>query len=109
MCKKKPIQQRLLSLKFLKNPLAGDTLAAEVMGILMTEAHQDTSRLRFNTVDGCATNGAANGMMKLVFKESCDLVCVSHSSKLADENVRNSNTDSSSLSTNMESMPYTGQ
>jgi hypothetical protein len=82
VCKKKTIQQRLLSLKFLKNPLAGDTLAAEVMGILITEAHQDTSRLRFNTVDGCATNGVANGMMKLVFKESCDLACVSHSSNL---------------------------
>lgn len=48
----------------------------------MTEANLDKSRLRFNTVDGCATDGSANEMMKLVFKESCDLVCVSHSSDL---------------------------
>lgn len=82
MCKKKTIQQRLLSLSFLANPLLGNTLAAEVIRIVMTVAHQDPLRLRFNTVDGCATNGVANDIMKCIFKESCDLVCVSHTSNL---------------------------
>jgi hypothetical protein len=82
VCKKKTIQQRLLSLSFLANPLLGNTSAAEVIRVVMTVAHQDPLRLRFNTVDGCATNGAANDIMKCIFKESCDLVCLSHTSNL---------------------------
>lgn len=37
---------------------------------------------RFNTVDGCATNGVANEVMKAIFAECSDLVCVSHTSNL---------------------------
>ena len=37
---------------------------------------------RFNTVDGCATNGVANEVMKAIFAECRDLVCVSHTSNL---------------------------
>ena len=35
-------------------------------------------QFRFNTADGCATNGVA----KAVFSECCDLICVSHTSNL---------------------------
>lgn len=48
----------------------------------MTLAHQDPMKLRFNTVDGCATNGVANEVMSTIFTECCDLVCVSHTSNL---------------------------
>lgn len=82
VCKKNTIQQRVLALGFLAHPLTGITLASQVVEEVMSVAKQSPSKLRFNTVDGCATNGAANLIMKAVFRECCDLVCVSHTSNL---------------------------
>ena len=80
--KAKTIQQRVLALSFLDEPLTGRSLAAQVIKQLMTLAHQDPLKLRFNTVDGCSTNGVANIVMNTIFTECCDLVCVSHTSNL---------------------------
>lgn len=74
VCKKKTIQQRVLALNFLESPLAGNTLAAQLIKQVMTPAHQNPLKLRFNTADGCATNGVANEVMKAVFSECCDLI-----------------------------------
>jgi hypothetical protein len=48
----------------------------------MTLGQQNPLKLRFNTADGCATNGIANDVMKAVFTECFDLICVSHTSNL---------------------------
>lgn len=79
---KKTIQQRVLALSFLDGPLTGNSLAAQIIKQVMTMAHQNPMKLRFNTVDGCATNGVANEVMSTVFTQCCDLVCVSHTSNL---------------------------
>ena len=42
-------------------------------------------KVRFNTVDGCATNGVANMVMKALFRECNDIVCMSHSSNISME------------------------
>ena len=82
VCNKKTIQQRVLSLSFLKEPLTGNALAAKIIQQLMIRASQNPLKVRFNTVDGCATNGVANDVMSAVFVECSDLVCVSHTSNL---------------------------
>ena len=82
VCPKKTIQQRVLSLRFLAHPLTGNSLAAQIIMQVMTVGKQNPSKLRFNTADGCATNGIANEVMKTVFTECSDLICVSHTSNL---------------------------
>ena len=81
VCPKKTIQQRVLALNFLAHPLTGNFLAAQIIMQVMILAQQNPLKLRFNTADGCATNGVANEV-KTIFTESCDLICVSHASNL---------------------------
>jgi hypothetical protein len=80
--KKKTIQQRVLALSFLEEPLTGNSLASQIVKQVMTMARQNPTKVRFNTVDGCATNGVANEVMNTIFTHCCDLVCVSHTSNL---------------------------
>ena len=82
VCKKKTIQQRLLCLNFLADPLTGNALAGQIIDVVMTQSGQHPQKLRFNTADGCATNGLANDVMKTIFPQCCDLICLSHSSNL---------------------------
>lgn len=82
VCEKKTIQQRSLCLKFLADPLTGNALAAQIIDVVMTQSGQHPQKLRFNTADGCATNGLANDVMKAIFPQCCDLICLSHTSNL---------------------------
>lgn len=82
VCKKKTIQQIVLALSLLEGSLNGNSLAPQIVKLVLTKAHQDPLKLRFNTPDGCATNGVANEFMKSVFSECSDLICVSHTSNL---------------------------
>ena len=79
---KKTIQQRVLALDFLEEPLTGNSLAAQTIKQVMTMALQNPIKRRFNTVDGCAKNEVANEVMSIIFTQCCDLVCVSHTSNL---------------------------
>lgn len=66
----------------LERALHGDSLAAVVVEAVFG-VEQKASKLRFNTVDGCATNGVANVVMKAIFRECCDIICISHTSNLS--------------------------
>ena len=79
---KQTIQQRVLSIKLLEKSLYGDALAAVVVETVFS-VEQKSLKVRFNTVDGCATNCVANGIMKALFRECCDIICISHSSNLS--------------------------
>lgn len=76
----KTIQQRLLALSFLSKPLTGNSLAAQVIHQIMTLARQSPEKMRFNTVDGYASNNVANEVMQTIFPQCCDLICVAHTS-----------------------------
>ena len=71
-------------MKLLENALDGDSLAAVVVDAIYG-VEQKPMKVRFNTVDGCATNGVANMVMKALFRECNDIVCMSHSSNISME------------------------
>lgn len=81
---RKTIQQRVLTVKLLETALYGDSLAAVVVESIYS-VEQKPLKVRYNTVDGCATNGVANTVMKALFRECCDIVCMSHSFNLSME------------------------
>ena len=60
-------------MKLLENALYGDSLAAVVVQAIYG-VEQKPMKVRFNTVDGCATNGVANTVMKALFIECNDTV-----------------------------------
>lgn len=82
VCSKRTTQHRVLALNFLAHPLTGNSLAAQINVEVMSVSRQNPLKLRFNTADGCATNGVANEVMNAVFTDCCDFICVSHTSKL---------------------------
>jgi hypothetical protein len=70
--------------KLIEKALHGDSLAAVVVEAIYG-IEQKPMKVRYNTVDGCATNGVANTVMKALFRECSDIVCMSHSSNICME------------------------